>query len=147
MMKAPKSQGTLAPYFCTVLRSGPEAVHFHLKVFGQSFLEDVGDVPADEADMVLEAVVAHVLEQALQILDFAVGYAAFGGHGDIAEVAFADIALDDAFGIVGGQADEGHGAGADAALDGTEGFSELRRCRGRRGSPAERHWQRSLGKL
>ena len=93
-----------------------------MKVFGQSFLEDVGDVTADEADMVLEAVVAHVLEQALQILDFAVGYAALGGHGDIAEVAFADIALDDAFGIVGGQADEGHGAGADAALDGTEGF-------------------------
>ena len=66
-------------------------------------------------DVVLEAVFADVAQQALQVGDADYAGAAEGVERIVGEFAFADVAADLAFAVVGGEAGEAHGPGFDQA--------------------------------
>ena len=84
-------------------------------------IEDVDDIGAAHGHMVLEAVLADVLHQLLQVVDLRHSDAAVHAVGIVGDLSLAEIGLDTALGIVGGDAEEGEGALTHFRIDCTEG--------------------------
>ena len=82
-----------------------------VEVAGGGFVDGGGGGGEAGGDVVLEAVFADVAEERLHVGDVDDAGAAEGGERVVGEGSLADVALDGAREVVGGEAGEGHGAG------------------------------------
>ena len=90
-------------------------------------VEDVDDIGAAHGDMVLEAVLADVLHQPLQVVDLGHGDAAVHAVRIVGNLALAQVGLDATLGVVGGDAEEGERTTGDLGIDSTEGVDLAQR--------------------
>ena len=90
-------------------------------------LYDINDIGSTHGYMVLEAILADILHQLLQVVHLCDGDTPVHAVGVVGELALAQISLNATFGVVGGDAEEGEGAFADFCVDGAKGVN-LAQC-------------------
>ena len=78
--------------------------------------------------MVLEAVLANVFHQLLQVIDLGDCDTSIHAVGVVSDFALTKISLDDALGVVGRDAEESEGTFADLGIDGAEGVDFAQRA-------------------
>ena len=83
----------------------------HIQVPSQigldSLVKDIHHVGATHSHMMLETVLADILHQFLQVVDFRNGDTAVHSVGIVGDLTLAEIGLDDALRVVGRDAEEG----------------------------------------
>ena len=90
-------------------------------------VEDVHHISAAHGHMVLEAILADVLHELLQVVNLCHCYTAIHAIGVVGELTLAQIGLDSALRIVCRDAEEGEGTFRDFGIDSTKGV-DLTQC-------------------